>query len=93
MLAVIFEMKLQESFLQSDKLPNRDRVNRCFEILDEMNPYLGSFSGLIKRIQDELHRSIYSKTLTSSSVDGKKLEKIPYFVVVQRMKDLKYSCF
>ncbi len=71
-----------------DKTPCRERVNQCFAILEDINPYLGSFGPLVKMIQEELQKSVYSNSLTSNA-DGKQLEKVPYFTAIQRIKDLK----
>jgi hypothetical protein len=85
---VVYETQLKEAFRQNEKIPNRERVNRCFNILDEINPFLGAFAELVKLIQDELQKSVYSNTLTSSS-DGSHVEKIPYFTALSRIKELK----
>jgi hypothetical protein len=89
-IVIAFEMQLQEVFLSHPKTPSRDRINHCFAILEEVIPRLGPWSLLIKKIYDELFKSVYSNSLTSTSLkEDNQIEKIPYFTAVNRIKELK----
>jgi chromosome segregation ATPase len=84
-LAVIYESRLRE-VISLEKGPSRERINTVFSILDDINPYLGSFSTLMKELREELYISVFSNSLTSN---GQELERIPYFSSITRIKQMK----
>ena len=90
-IAIVFESRLQEVMSESTgnvniNGPSRQRINTVFAILDELNPFLGPFSNLVKELRNELYISVFSNSLTCFNGD---LERIPYFSAINRIKELK----
>lgn len=84
-IALVYETRLRE-MLGTHAGPSRDRINAVFTILDDINPFLGSFSHIVKELREELYISVFSNSLTSN---GSSLERIPYFSYINRIKQLK----
>ncbi|KAJ3045412.1 hypothetical protein HDV00_010282 [Rhizophlyctis rosea] len=88
--ALIYEIQLKELFEKFPQSPSRERAQRCFGILDEIIPMMGTLGSIIKVVKDELYRSVYSKDLTSSGVEPF-VERVPYFSAVSRIGEARYE--
>lgn len=92
-LALQYELKLQE--LEGGGAPTLHRVNKCFEILDEVIPHLGVFQRVIQLLKHELYVAIYSSDWTSKpkqqvcKVGTTSLTPQPYFMIAQRLIERK----
>ncbi|KAJ3146088.1 hypothetical protein HK101_002369, partial [Irineochytrium annulatum] len=87
---LVYEVQLKELFDAFPKSPAKERVRRCFQMLDEMIPFLGTFAPIVRIIKEELYRSCYSKNLTSCDVEPF-VERIPYFCTVGRIDDARHE--
>ncbi|KAJ3412358.1 hypothetical protein HDV05_000832 [Chytridiales sp. JEL 0842] len=87
---LVYEVQLKELFDLYPRSPSKERVKGCFAILDEVIPFLGSLSPIIKIIKDELYRSVYSRNLTSSDVEPF-VERIPYFCAAGRIDEARFE--
>ncbi|KAJ3216572.1 hypothetical protein HDU67_009266 [Dinochytrium kinnereticum] len=87
---LVFEVQLKELFDAYPKSPAKERVRTCFEIFDEIIPYLGTLSPVVKVLRDELYRSVYSKNLTSSEKPPY-VERIPFFCTVGKIDEARYE--
>jgi hypothetical protein len=65
--------------------PRVEKVNICFEILDELSEKAGAFKNVMKQVVEELRNSVFSQVVTSSLSDPF-VEKIPYFSLIQRFE-------
>ncbi|KAJ3328261.1 hypothetical protein HDU76_010288 [Blyttiomyces sp. JEL0837] len=85
---LVYEVQLKELFDQYPRSPSKERVRKCFTILEEIIPFLGTLAPIVKVIKEELYRSVYSKNLTSCDVEPF-VERIPYFSSAGRMDDAR----
>lgn len=89
--AMIYEFQLSEAFATYGDGPRSERVHKCFEIFEELTEQSGAFKGIMQAIGDELKLSVYSQGFTSTNAaDGRIVEKIPYFTIVNRVERAKY---
>ncbi|KAJ3109622.1 hypothetical protein HDU97_003096 [Phlyctochytrium planicorne] len=88
--SLVYEVQLKELFDAFPKSPSKERVRICFEILDEVIPFLGTMSPVVKTIRDELFRSVYSKNLTSSDKPPY-VERIPFFSAVGKIDEARHE--
>ncbi|KAI8621807.1 hypothetical protein BC830DRAFT_1092288 [Chytriomyces sp. MP71] len=84
----MYEVKLKEIFDQYPKSPHKSRVRECFSMLDEITPCLGNFAPIITILKDEIHRSVYSRNLTSSEIEPF-VERVPFFCAAGRVDEAR----
>jgi len=83
---IAFEIQLK-IFDRHPNSPSRERIDVCMGLLEDIMPLLGSLTPIFKVINDEIYRSIYSKSLTSSERNPY-IERITYF---SALKDVDES--
>ncbi|XP_065828656.1 uncharacterized protein [Oscarella lobularis] len=69
----------------------KKRQNEPFDFLfslDELIPHLGIFQKVALMVKERLYDAVYSTNLTSSDLKGN-FERLPYFVLVNRMEEIK----
>lgn len=82
--ALIHEFQLEEmkncySGLRTEK------VNICFEILEDLIDKSGAYKKVLSTIRDELKQAVFSQVITSTK-DEPFMEQIPYFSLIQRFE-------
>ena len=89
--ALRLEVEYKESCKQSRQSPSLPRINACFKTLDTLilNDALSPYSELLAAVRDELFRSVFSEDFTAAAEDPS-VERVPYFVEVNRAAILKY---
>ncbi|RKO91820.1 hypothetical protein BDK51DRAFT_45282 [Blyttiomyces helicus] len=85
---LIYEVQLKELFEKYPQAPCRERASRCFGILDEILPFIGTLAPIVRTIRDELYQCVYSKDLTSSEKDPF-VERVPFFSAVSRIGEAR----
>lgn len=80
----VYELQLKELFEKYTTSPCRERIQECFQILEEIIPSLGPLGSVVAVIKDEMYRSVYSKDLTSKEKEPF-LERVPYFKAINRL--------
>jgi hypothetical protein len=94
-LAVQYEIALLDARKQSaaGNSPTEERVQICFQLIDNLLPHLGVYQNVFRMIRDELFEAVYSQELTSSSSSDpssdRAVERLSYFTLVQRIDQQK----
>ncbi|KAI9334014.1 hypothetical protein BDR26DRAFT_867635 [Obelidium mucronatum] len=78
----------QEIFDKYQKSPEKNRIRECFNMLEEIIPYLGNFAPIVTILKDEMYRSVYSKNLTSCDKDPY-VERVPFFCAAGRVDEAR----
>ena len=83
---IAFEIQLKEIFDRHPNSPSRERIDVCMGLLEDIMPLLGSLTPIFKVINDEIYRSIYSKSLTSSERNPY-IERISFFSALKNVDE------
>ncbi|KAI9184281.1 hypothetical protein H9P43_003334 [Blastocladiella emersonii ATCC 22665] len=89
------EIDLREKLSRAPDAPNESRVRACFEVLATVPSFAPTLGPMMDTIRQELETAIFSNQLTlsphiSSAVDKvTSLDKIPWFVLVTRLGDMR----
>ncbi|KAJ3028170.1 UNVERIFIED_CONTAM: hypothetical protein HDU68_002316 [Siphonaria sp. JEL0065] len=84
----MYEVHLKEIFDKYQKSPEKNRIRECFNMLEEIIPYLGNFAPIVTILKDEMYRSVYSKNLTSYEKDPY-VERVPFFCAAGRVDEAR----
>ncbi|KNE56317.1 hypothetical protein AMAG_02139 [Allomyces macrogynus ATCC 38327] len=89
------EIDLRERLSQAPAAPHEARVRACMECLEEFVAFAPTLGPMVSTIKQELEGAIYSNQLTlspqlTSDVEAvTNLDKIPWFVLVTRLGDMR----
>ncbi|XP_065184895.1 uncharacterized protein LOC135815512 isoform X2 [Sycon ciliatum] len=100
-LAVQYEVRLKEDLARypSKHGPSSERMQSCFQLIDDLLPKLGVYTPVLQSLRKELFDAVYSDEYTSTVLVRKpqvaadaqpaqpQLQRIPYFVLVNRLFD------
>ncbi|TPX77188.1 hypothetical protein CcCBS67573_g01537 [Chytriomyces confervae] len=84
----MYEVKLKEVFDEFPQSPHKTRVRESFNMLEEIIPCLGNLAPIVTILKDEIHRSVYSRNLTSSETEPF-VERVPFFCAAGRVDEAR----